>query len=187
MLPALLLSLAILQQHPVSKPEPARLAAYDTTKVLIARLGHAVADVKSGLELFRRAVFNQPEGDVLFAAGYLERACRTLDLGAGETERGVCRRCAAQRLQEALDRYRAAMPSLRRTGARCAARIALLSKGSTPSAASRLRRNVRPIGDAIVRGIIPYEQRLQAVRVEAGWARAPVEPADRQPARSRRR
>jgi len=80
----------------------------------------------------------------------------------------VCRSCAERSVQSALNGYRAILPSVSRVGAQCATRLARLSRGER--AAGQLRRDVRVVGNAIVEGLVPYERRLQVLRVAAGWA-----------------
>lgn len=169
MLPVFLLSLAFVQQ-----PRPTPATAFDSTKDAISAMGRAVADVKSGLDVYRRAAFNSPSGDLLFAADYLFRACRTLEVVAKQTPQRLCPRCGDRAFQSALADYRAVMPEVSRTGARCASQLGRLTRSQDSTAAHGLRRAVRVITDEIVRGLMPYERGLAAVRVAAGWAPSPA-------------
>ncbi len=171
MLPVLLLSLTLLRPPGGASAAIQNPTPFDSTRHLIIQVGEAVADVKTGLELYRRAVFNSTASDITVTAFYLGRACRTLDLQARLAQRRVCRRCADAPLQRALEGYREAMPMLARMGTRCADRLERLSSGPDSSAARALKRNVRAISDLVIAGIVPYEQRLAVVRVRAGWAR----------------
>jgi hypothetical protein len=163
MLTTLLLFGLTLQQQPRARaPQTGgHTAAFDSTGVAVNALGVRVADVRSALEEFRRAVFNGPDGEVLRTAGQFRAACHALDSVASRTARRVCRRCASSNVQQALDRYREAIPSVTRVGARCAAQLSRLVRG--PDAAKRLRRDVRVIGNPIVTGLVPYERRLETL------------------------
>ena len=185
-LPGLLLSLALAASPGRAAIPPQPGAAFDSTRHLIELMGEAVGDVKTGLDLFQRAAYNAPPSGVAASAFYLLRACRTLDLEARLVERRICRRCAEAPLQQALEGYRAVMPTLRRMGSHCANRLASLSRGSDTTAAENLRRNVRVIGGEIVAGIWPYEQRLAVVRVRAGWAPQSPPPSGTAPRRRER-
>jgi hypothetical protein len=142
--------------------------AFDSTRDLVATIGQRVADVRSSLDLFRRAVFNSTDAEVLNTAAGFRLSCRSLDSAASVGARKVCRSCAERSVQSALNGYRAILPSVSRVGAQCATRLARLSRGER--AAGQLRRDVRVVGNAIVEGLVPYERRLQVLRVAAGWA-----------------
>jgi hypothetical protein len=173
---ALLVAAALAQQPGrVVVPLPGqRGSAFDSTRALVAAVGQRVADVRSALELFRRAVFNSTDAEVLNTAAGFHLRCQALDSAAAAAARKVCRACAERSVQSALNGYRAVLPSVSRTGAQCAARLARLSRGAR--AAEQLRRDVRVVGNAIVEGLIPYERRLQTLRVAAGWAERPGRP-----------
>jgi len=166
-----LLVAAALWQQPGRAVVPVpgqRGSAFDSTRDLVAEVGRSVADVRSALELFRRAVFNSPDAEVLNTAAGFRLQCRSLDSTAAAAARKVCRSCAERAVQSALSDYRAVLPSVSRVGGQCAARLARDSNGER--AAERLRRDVRVVGNAIVEGLVPYERRLQTLRVAAGWA-----------------
>jgi len=147
-------------------------SAFDTTRGLVAGVGQRVAGVRSALELFRRAVFNSPDAEVVNTAVGFRLQCQSLDSTAAVAARKVCRTCAERAVQSALNDYRAVLPSVSRVGAQCATRLARLMQGA--GAAERLRRDVRVVGNAIVEGLVPYERRLQVLRVAAGWAPRPT-------------
>lgn len=166
-----LLVAATLWQQPgrAVVPMPGqRSSAFDSTRGRVAEVGQRVADVRSALELFRRSVFNSPDAEVVNTADAFRLQCRSLDSTAAVAARKVCRSCAERDVQSALNGYRAVMPSVSRVGAQCAMRLERLLHGE--HAAERLRRDVRVVGNAIVEGLIPYERRLQVLRVAAGWA-----------------
>jgi hypothetical protein len=90
-LPVLALVAALWQQ-----PAPAsaqsrerRAAAWDSTTSLVVAVGLGVAEVKSGLELYRRAVFNAPDAEVLSAAQVFRSRCHSLDSVAVVASRRV--------------------------------------------------------------------------------------------------
>jgi len=179
MLAALMITGA-LQQHPVHRAAARRndaAAAFDTTTQLVVAVGSGVADVKSSLDLYRRAVFNGPDEDVASSAAGLQTSCREMEHVALVAARRVCRRCGSHDVQVALEGYRAIMPTVARAGVQCAIRIGnLRSLSPLHHAATALRRDVRVIGNAIVEALTTYERRLQVLRVAAGWAEAPVSP-----------
>lgn len=182
---ALLVVSAILQQQPTRAAALQREqsgAAFDSTTRQVSEVGTAVADVRSYLDLYRRAVFNGSDGDVLTAADAFGRKCHQLEVTALQAARKVCRRCGAPDVQRALEGYRGVMPTVARTGERCAATIGRLQVApSQHQAATNLRHDVRAIGDAIVEGLRRYESRLQALRVAAGWAPQAPPPPTQQP------
>ncbi len=166
-----------LWQQPARAPSRAsaeRQAAFDTTGATVREIGDRVADVKSGLELFRRAAFNGPDGEVLSAAELFGARCRSLDSAATAAPRKICRTCAAPKVNAAFAGYRQAMPDVARTGARCASRLRQLSARS--DGAKELRRDVRNISAAIVAGLTRYEARVQTLREALGTVPPRVAP-----------
>lgn len=177
MLALLLVTGMLQQQGPATALQRRQSAAeFDSTTRQVVAVGAGIGDVKSYLDLYRRAVFNGPDEDVITSASALERSCRTLHAAALAAARKVCRHCGAPDVQRALEGYRRVMPSLARAGTSCATRIAGLRAASHRQAALDLRRDVRAIGNALIEAIVPYEQRLQVLRVAAGWAPAAVPP-----------
>lgn len=161
-------ALASLQQPgtPASRARQAREAAFDSSRAAVSHLADKVADVRSALEVYRRAVFNGTDTEVLTMAGYLGSTCHGMDSVALRTERTVCRKCAFQaNVQSAFDQYRAGLPALRQAGARCVTQLAQLSRGPQPQAAKGLRRDVRAVGNPLVSALRSYERRLHAVLV----------------------
>jgi hypothetical protein len=185
MMPPVVAFLLVLWQQPGAASAQAtavRHAAFDTTGAAVTDIADRVAGVKSTLELFRRAVFNSPDGEVLSTAEMLRARCHSLDSVAARAPRRICRTCAAQKVNAALTNYRLGMPEVARTGARCAVRVAQLT--GRPDAAKRLRREVHGINDIVVGGLIPYERRLEQLRVALGSV--PPGIVRQQPAPSRR-
>ncbi len=172
--------LTALWQQPGRAPAATsadRLAAFDTTTATIGAVSDRVADVKSALDLFRRAVFNAPDGEVMITAEMFRARCHSLDSVAAAAPKRVCRSCAAPRVNAALSGYRRVMPVVARTGARCASRLERLANG--PDGAKGLRREVRSIGNGIVAGFVPYERQLQVLTEALGVA--PPRPAPARP------
>jgi hypothetical protein len=168
-LPVVMLAAALGQQParaPAQAPDKRRLAAFDTTGAAVTAVGDRVAEVKSALDLFRRAVFNAPDAEVLGTADLFAQRCHGLDSTATAASRRICRSCVAAKVNAALGGYRQIMPAVARTGARCASRLRQLLVG--PSAGKRLRADVRNVGNAVVAGLVPYEQRLRVLREALG-------------------
>ncbi|HTT68055.1 MAG TPA: hypothetical protein VMF70_08505 [Gemmatimonadales bacterium] len=162
-----MLAFASALQQPTTARERAlqvRRAAFDTSRSAIAVVAKGVADVRSALDVYRRAVFNSTDAEVLSMGDYLRRACRGLDSTATVAVRKVCRHCAFQpNVQTAFDGYRVGLPAVSRTAAGCAARLSRLARGSAP--AKGMRRDVRVIGNPIVQTLQGYERRLHVVLV----------------------
>ncbi len=180
---ALLLAAAIAQPQPsraAARQEPAGATAFDSTTQQVRAVGRAVGDVKSALDVFRRDVFNSPDGDVLATAAGFQQSCHALDLAAVLAARKICRHCGSPEVQRALRGFRAVLPSLARMGVRCGARFKrALAVQPQHEAAASLRRDARVIGNEVMAALVPYEQRLQVLRVAAGWAPAPTAGAGR--------
>ncbi len=161
----------------VVPPRPAPQTPYDSTVEGIIDLGTKVAELKSALELYRRAAFNEPTGTVLERAEVFGNSCRTLVTSVTRTQGLLCRSCLPRTAQDAINAYRAYLPTLSRLGQQCSARLRQLRSGaSSDTAAARLRAETRPMSDRITEGLRPYEARLLAVRREFGWEQ-PVIPS----------
>ncbi len=158
-------------------PRPEPRTPYDSTVEAIIDLGTKVAEVKSGLELFRRAAFNEPTGTVLERSEVFGRSCRNMVSAVRRAEGLLCRSCLPRTAQEAVNAYRNNLPNLSRLGTQCASRLEQLRRGvSADTAAARLRREARPMSARLTDGLRPYETRLLAVRREFGWEQ-PVMPS----------
>lgn len=177
---ASLLAVALLQQQPQPVTRDSRAAsriAFDSTRDAVVTMGARVASVRSSLDLYRRAVFNGPDGDVVAMATHFRQACRALETTARLTARRVCRTCGSVPVQRALEGYRGVMPEVRRTGAHCAARLGELLRRNAPERVRLLRRDVRVIGNDVVIGLRSYERRLAVLRQAAGWTHSPPVPS----------
>jgi hypothetical protein len=178
---SIVLAVALLQQpgHETPSARAARLVAFDTSKAAMSHVGASVAEVKSALDVYRRAVFNGPDDEVLHNSDYLRTSCQAVDSVARRMAANVCRHCAAPDAQAAFDGYRQMLPSLSRGAARCAARIWQLEHAS--DAAKRLRHNVRDIGNPLILTLRAYEGRLAVLRRALNLVGAP-QPAARRAA-----
>jgi hypothetical protein len=176
--PYVVLAIALLQQpgHETPAARAARLAAFDTSKAAMSHVGAPVAEVKSALDVYRRAVFNGTDEEVLHNADYLRTSCEAVDSVARQMVAKVCRHCAAPDAQAAFDGFRQTLPSLSRGAARCAARVRQLERAT--DAAKRLRHDVREIGNPLILTLRAYEARLAVLRKALNLA-----PAQRPPAR----
>jgi len=162
-IPAVVLISVTLQQpqQPSPAARAARLAAYDTSRAVLSHVSRPVAEVKSALDVYRRAVFNGTDEDVLHNADYLRSSCEAVDTTARIMAPKVCQHCAERDAQAAFDGYRQMLPSLRRGVAHCAAQVWALER--RPDAAKRLRQDVRVIGNPLIATLRFYESRLGAV------------------------
>jgi hypothetical protein len=162
--PSLILAVALLQQprHETQAARVAREVAFDTSTAVLTQVGAPVAEVRSALDVYRRAVFNGTDADVLTNAHYLWTSCLAVDSVARVAANKVCRHCAAKDVQAAFDGYRQMLPSLSRGAGRCASRVAQLA--AARDAAKLLRRDVREIGNPLVLTLRAYESRTGALR-----------------------
>jgi len=177
--PAVVLA-ALALQHPVPpSPTAARLAAFDSTKAAIAHIGWPVAEVRSALDVYRRAVFNGPDDDVLHNADYLRTSCAAVDSVARVMQPKICLHCAKGNVQAAFDGFRQMMPVLRRGMAQCSGRIWRLERGE--KAAKHLRDDVRVVGNQVILTLRYYEARLGVVRQRLNMVPAAPPPATRAP------
>lgn len=161
--PSIIVFVALLQQpgHETPAARAARLEAFDSSRAVIGHVGSPVAEVKSALDVYRRAVFNGTEAEVLHNADYLRTSCQAVDSVAKLMETRICRHCATRDVQPALDGYRQMLPSLSRGAARCAARLWELERAA--GAAKRLRHDVRDIGNPLILTLRGYEARLSVL------------------------
>ena len=181
--PSLFVFVALLQQpgHETPAAQAARLAAFDSSKAVISLVGSPVAEVKSALDVYRRAVFNGTDAEVLHNADYLRTSCQAVDSVAKVMAGRICRHCAAGFVQAAFDGYRQMLPSLSRGTARCAARVWDLEHAA--DAAKRLRHDVREIGNPLILTLRGYEGRLSVLLKAINAAPADVPAPPRPPSR----
>ncbi len=144
---------------------------YDTTVAAIRRVAVSVAEVKSGLEVFRRAAAREQSAIVVERASALEGKCQAMARVVVEEARRMCRTCVSGERLTALERYRTYLASVARVGTQCARTLGAERRDRTvDQAAAGLKRQRRTLSDRIVAGLVPYEQRLAAVRQTFGWA-----------------
>jgi hypothetical protein len=192
MIPALLALLVQAQppaRQPAAAPQSTTLPAttqlqtggreprtpYDTTVVAIRRIALSVAEVKSNLGAFSRAAAREPAAVVVERATRLQDRCQALARSAAEDGRLLCRSCVRGERAAALERYRASLASLQQVGRQCSTTVAQLRRArGAEQAAAGLKREARTIGNRIATGLVPYEQRLEAVRQAFGWSTRPA-------------
>ena len=160
----LLASVLLLQQGPAAPQRPDS-AQVNASRQTISAVGLAVAEVRSGSEVLRRAVFNDPDAAVVERARLLQLRCEELNTAAQAAPAGICRTCF-RRAQPAIERYRASLASAAQTGARCA--NTLRTQLRERSTAAAVKRGIRPLGQQILRGLRSYEDAVHGVRVALG-------------------
>ncbi|HXY69016.1 MAG TPA: hypothetical protein VEH62_06170 [Gemmatimonadales bacterium] len=168
-------------QRPISETpaaRAARLEAFDSSKAALHNVGMPIAEVKSALDVYRRAVFNGTDQEVLDNARYLRASCLATDTTARRMIGQVCRHCARGEVQAAFDGYRQMLPTLRRGMQQCAGRLSQLERGS--DAAKQLRHDVRAVGNPLVTTLRFYEARLGALLKVLNITHSPP-PPPRQP------
>ena len=162
----LVLAAAVLfQQQPATRPST------DTSTVAASRqaitdVGMSVAEVRSALDLYRRAAFNSPNSVAVERAQVLRRRCGELDVAARAARTRICRRCFAAGVQPAIERYRGGLVGTAQLGARCAGVVARRLRADPTGAAAR--SDARSASELIVEGLRPYEDRVHGVRVAFG-------------------
>jgi len=155
---------------PPGPPGTAPRTPYDSTVAAIRRIGVTVAEVKSGLESFNRAAAREPSGTVVERGASLQTACRAMTVSAREDGHAICRSCLRGEQAAAVEQYRAYLATLARVGSQCSTIVAQQRRAATADmTALGLKREAQRISSGIVEGIVPYEQRLAAVRTAFGW------------------
>lgn len=178
----LVLAAALLfPQQQVARP-PADTAALAASRQAISQVGFSVAEVRSALELFRRAVFNGTLPETVERAQVLQRRCSELETSVRAARAVICPRCFRPSAQPSVDRYRGGLPDVAQLGTRCAGLVARRLRADPTGGA--VKRDVRTVTQMIVAGLQPYEDRVHALRVALGLE-APSQPAA--PARRPRR
>lgn len=156
-----------LQQAP---PNPAR----DSTVAAINAVAMSVGQVKSGLDLLRRAAFNETSGRVLDRADFLRARCRAVLAEIDRSRRIACKDCLTAPRQQAVNAWLANLRSVAAMARRCDQQLERLAAGrNTDSAAARIKRQLGPIGNDITAALRPYEERVRQVRVSFGSVAEP--------------
>ena len=181
MIIALYLAAAVAAQQPRPARAPHAAAPaqgnFDSTVAAIADLGVKVGELRSVYDQYRRAAFNEQDGEVLERAAMFGRACATLADAARSAERTMCRSCSAARVQPAFNSYRANLPAMQRYAQGCAERVTRLgADGSSQDKARAYRNDAAAAGTRMIQALRVYEERLHAVRVVMGWDQAPPRP-----------
>jgi len=178
MIPAVFALTVALLQQPSGQAPRAHADPFDSTKAQFKYVGLAVADVKSALDVYRRAVFNGTDDEVVHDGVSLGSSCEAADTTTRRALPRICRHCASPDAQAAFDAYRQMLPSLRAGLARCAARVGQLDRGN--ERAKRMRGAVREISNPLVMTLRNYESYVARVR-KALHLVAPPPPARRAP------
>jgi len=168
--PALILVLAVLQQ-PAPQSPASGTVAFDSAKAAIKHVGISIAAVKSGIDVYRRAVFGGTDGDLLTNAEYLRTSCETADTTVRRMAPRVCLHCGSREVQAAFAAYRRMLPSLRAGLERCGARLRQLQRGT--EAPKRLRAAVRDVGNPLIVTLRNYESYVTKVRSALNIAAPP--------------
>lgn len=177
----LVLTAAVLfQQQPATRPST-DTSAVAASRQAITDVGMSVAEVRSALDLYRRAAFNSPNSVAVERAQVLRRRCAELDVAARAARTRICLRCFAADVQPAIERYRGGLVGAAQLGARCAGVMARRFRADPTGAAAR--SDARSASELIVEGLRPYEDRVRGVRVALGLEVAAPQPGLRRPRR----
>jgi len=162
----LLLAAAVLfQQQPATRPST-DTSAVAASRQAITDVGMSVAEVRSALDLYRRAAFNSPGPVAAERAQILQRRCAELDVAARAARTRICRACFTATVQPAIERYRQGLAGTAQLGVRCAGAITRRLRADPSGTAAR--RDARSASELIVAGLRPYESRVHGVRVALG-------------------
>lgn len=178
MTPLLFATVLLLQQGPMM-PQSQDTTAQGRSRQTISSVGLAVGEVRGTLDLFRRAVFNDPDAVVLERAQGLRGKCEVLARLSRAARTSICRTCF-HGAQPEIERYRTSLAGLAQMGDRCSR--TLTAQSSARNAAGALKRDFRPTSQQILAALVPYEDAVQRVRVALGVA-APPTPPQSAPAR----
>lgn len=162
---ALVLAVSLSQQQ-----RPAAQDSFALAGRAITSVAAGVAGVRSALELFQRAVYNDPDGEVVRTSGMLRQRCLALADTTRFAVQAICRSCARPDVQPAFERYRVGLPETARAGERCAATLDRLSRGSVGPRS--LRDRFRTVSSPLVAGLARYEARVQRLRLALGRTEA---------------
>ena len=173
-------SLLLLQQQPF------QAQAQDTTpegvsRQTISSVGLAVAEVRGALDLFRRAVFNDPDAVVVERARLLRTKCDALATAARQAPARICRTCF-HGAQPEIERYRTSLRATVQTTTRCVNTVDGLTRARNAGAA--LKRGFRPLSQQIIAGLLPYETAIHGIRLALGLE-VPIQRAAPPPRRPR--
>lgn len=172
---------ALFQQQPrpstvpsaaqVQAGVPAPRTAFDTTVAAMTDVGTKVAEVRTAYELYRRAVYNEPDGAIVQRASAYAGKCRALATAALQAQQRITAHSVAAQTRTVVMRYREYLPSLSRVGQGCANKTQQLRThaANEHAAALAMRNDIQNQGNHLLQGLAPYEARLHDVRVAMGW------------------
>jgi hypothetical protein len=162
---ALVLAAALLLQQRPLQQQSSDTTAQAVSRATISGVGLAVAEVRGALDLFRRAVFNDPDAVVVERAQLLRGKCDALATAARQAPARICRTCF-HGAQPEIERYRTSLGSTVQTGVRCVGTVDGLVRQRNASAA--LKRGFRPLSQQLIAGMLPYENAIHALRLALG-------------------
>lgn len=162
---ALLLATALLLQQGPLLPQAPDTTAEGVSRQTISSVGLAVAEVRGALDLFRRAVFNDPDAVVVERARLLRAKCDALATAARQAPARICRTCF-HGAQPDIERYRTSLRTTVQTSARCVGAVDRLEREHNASAA--LKRGFRPLSQQLIAGLLPYENAIHGIRLALG-------------------
>lgn len=181
MIPLVLVVALLLPQRPVAQrpvpPASSRDSAINATRQAITDVGRSVADLRTAHDALRRAVFNFPDAVVIERGQGMRQRCQDLTAMARGAAGRVCRNCFSAAVQPSINGYRAGLPNVEQVGTRCASQLAQFLRAQKPAEA--VRRNIWAVGRTVVEGMVPYENRLHAVRQALGLTDLPARPQRR--------
>lgn len=159
-----LAAVLVLQQRPLQQ-QVSDTTAQAASRQTISSVGLALAEVRGALDLFRRAVFNDPDAVVVERARLLRGKCDALATAARQAPTRICRTCF-HGAQPEIERYRTSLGTTVQASVRCVNTIDGLGRARNASAA--LKRGFRPLSRQIIAGLLPYENAIHALRLALG-------------------
>jgi len=159
-----LAAVLLLQQRPL-QPQVSDTTAQAASRATISGVGLAVAEVRGALDLFRRAVFNDPDAVVVERAQLLRGKCDALAAAARVARPQICRTCF-HGAQPEIERYRTSLGATVQASARCVRTVDGLARERNAGAA--FKRGFRPLSQELIAGLLPYENSIHALRVALG-------------------
>jgi len=162
----LIAATVLFQQRAPIVPQSTDTSPVGVSRQAITDLSLRVAEVRSGDDQLRREVFNGTGASVMDRGRLQQQRCADLAAAARATTARVCRACFPPNVQRAMNQYRAALPSVVRTGTRCAAALARDLRADPSGSAVRQHRPT--LARTIQQGLLPYENAIHAVRLALG-------------------
>ena len=133
--------------------------------------------MRTAHDALRRAVFNFPDAVVIERGQEMRQRCQDLTAMARAATGRLCRTCYSASIQPSINGYRAGLTDVGQVGTRCANQMGQSLRAQKPAEA--VRRNIWALGQTLVAGMVPYENRLRAVRQALGLTGEPARPPRR--------